>query len=59
MYSVVFKDIAHGTTEMGFETFDEAMEYWQDYADTETCVFGQLIDDDADEVVWEFDEEKK
>ena len=56
MFDVTFIDEAHGIQEMGFETFDEAAEYWQNYADTPTCVYGALMDDSNGEVIWHFDD---
>lgn len=56
MFDVTFIDNAHGIQEIGFETFDEAAEYWQDYADTPTCVYGELVDSDNGEVIWHFDD---
>lgn len=56
MYNVMFVDKVHGTTTEEFTAYDEAMEYWQDYADTETCVAGSMWDADTGEVIWEFDD---
>ena len=39
-----------------FETFSEAQEYWDFYADAPTCVAGEMIDLDTKEIIWEFDE---
>ena len=56
MYNVRFVDTVHGETEENFETYDEAMEYWNNYADTETCVAGVLMDLDNCEIIWNFDD---
>ena len=53
-YRVSFTDEIHGVTTEDFTTFDDAAEYWQDYADTPTCVSGCLIDLENDEVIWSF-----
>lgn len=56
-YIVIFKDSVFGFQVEEFPTFDEAIKYWDDYADTETCVAGRLIDTETDEIVWSFNEE--
>ena len=53
-YSVSFTDEVHGVITEDFSTFDEAAEYWQNYADTPTCISGYLIDLDNKEIIWEF-----
>ena len=58
MYKVGFVDTVHGLNVVEFEDFDSAAEYWNDYADTETCVSGWLIDNSTGEIIWEFDEKK-
>lgn len=57
-YQVVFDDNAHGIHFNHFETFDEAQEYWDDYADAETCVAGEMIYLDDEETIWHFDDEQ-
>jgi len=59
MYSVTFIDTIHGTFQEQFDTFDAAAEFWQEYADTETCVSGWLIDMKNGEVIWDFDDREK
>ena len=54
MYQVIFDDEIHGEITENFDTFDEAAEYWQEYADTETCRHGQLWDKSNGEVIWRF-----
>jgi len=56
MYNVRFVDTAHGEIEENFDSYDAAMEYWNDYADTETCVAGRLIDLNNGEIIWQFDD---
>lgn len=56
MYTVYFKDNIHGDIEQDFDTFAEASEYWQEYADTPSCVQGELFDRDANEIIWCFSE---
>lgn len=55
MYQVIFDDEAHGEITETFATFDEAAEFWQDYADTPTCHAGQLWDMSNGEVIWRFE----
>lgn len=57
MYQIIFDDEAYGEITENFETFDEAAEYWQEYADTPTCRRGQLWDMANGEVIWRFGEE--
>lgn len=54
MYKVIFIDDNHGMIIETFETFDEAVEYWNEYADTPSCTKGVLYDTEASEIVWEF-----
>ena len=54
MFVVEFQDKVHGEFIEFFNTFDEAVEYWQAYADTPTCVNGRLCDEEAGEIIWEF-----
>lgn len=54
MYRVVFVDEVHGENCEEFNSFDEAVEYWNSYADTETCIEGELIDLEDGEVIWSF-----
>lgn len=55
-FQVIFDDKYHMVYINHFETFAEAQEYWDDYADVETCVAGEMIDLDNGETIWEFDE---
>lgn len=54
MYEVIFTDSEHGVNVESFNTFDEAAEYWNEYADTPTCVAGSLLDRSNGEVIWRF-----
>ena len=54
MYRVVFVDEVHGENREEFNSWDEAVEYWNSYADTETCIEGELIDLEDGEVIWSF-----
>ena len=56
MFEVVFEDTQHGEIAEKFENWDDAVEFWQEYADTETCVAGELLDDETGETIWEFDD---
>ena len=53
MFIVLFIDKVHGTNTEVFNTFEEAQEFWDAYADTETCVYGKM--EDANGIIWEFD----
>ena len=55
-FQVIFDDKDHHIQINHFDTFEEAQEYWDDYADVETCVAGEMIDLDNGETIWEFDE---
>lgn len=54
MYEVIFDDSIHGEIIERFTDWDEAMSYWNSYADTESCVAGQLIDRNTEEIIWSF-----
>lgn len=56
MYQVIFCDEVHDTQVAQFESFEEAVEYWNMYADTPTCFAGELKDLENDEIIWEFNE---
>ena len=56
MYNVRFVDTVHGENEENFDTYEAAMEYWNDYADAETCVAGWMTDLNNGEVIWQFDD---
>jgi len=56
MIKIIFDDAEHGTQYELFETYEQAQEYWDEYADTETCFGGVMYDIDNDEVIWEFHE---
>lgn len=54
MYQVYFDDEVKGEITEDFETFTEAADFYNDYADTETCTGGGLWDKSTGEVIWEF-----
>jgi hypothetical protein len=56
MYNITFVDSEHGEINENFETWDEAAEYWQAYADAPTCKRGWLTDLDTHEIIWRFNE---
>lgn len=56
MYEVIFDDATHGEVTEQFDTFNEAVEFWQSYADTETCEAGELVDRTTGEIIWSFGE---
>ncbi len=56
MYNVRFYDSTVGNVEEDFDSYEAAQEYWDDYADTETCLFGRMIDLDNGEIIWQFDD---
>ena len=55
MYEVIFEDKVHGAIDEKFDTFAEAMDFWNDYADTSSCTAGELSDTETGEVIWTFD----
>ena len=58
-FQVIFCDEMHGVHINHFDEFEEAQEYWNDYADAPTYVAGEMIDLDTAEVIWEFDDSQK
>ena len=56
-FQVIFQDSVHGLQINHFEAFADAQEYWNDYADVETCEAGEMIDVDTGEVIWDFGKE--
>ena len=54
MYRVVFVDEYHGENAEDFKTWDEAVEYWNMYADALTCSKGRMIDLSNGETIWSF-----
>ena len=56
MFEVLFKDTIHGTHTEIFDTFAEASEYWEQYADEPSCKAGVLTDLDNDEILWCFED---
>ena len=47
----------YAKVEQIFDEYKDAQEYWDAYADVETCEAGELLDLDDGEVIWEFGEE--
>ena len=56
MYNVRFVDTIHGENEENFDSYEAAIEYWNNYADTESCVAGWLTDLSNGEIIWQFDD---
>lgn len=54
MFRIVFVDEVHGENSEDFNSWDEAVEYWNSYADAPTCTEGELIDLENGEVIWSF-----
>lgn len=54
MFTVTFIDKNHGGTTETFDEYAEAQEFWDNYADTTSCVYGRLEDENG--IIWEFDE---
>jgi len=54
MYRVTFIDSVHGEIDEEFDDFQNAADFWQDYADTPTCEMGRLTDLETGEVIWDF-----
>lgn len=55
-FQVIFEDELHGIHINHFEDFAEAQEYWDFYADLETCRAGEMLDLDDDEIIWRFED---
>lgn len=55
-YQVIFEDAIHHTQINHFDSFESAQKYWNNFADIETCVAGEMIDLDNGEIIWEFNE---
>ncbi len=55
-FQIIFCDTIHDNQIAQFDTFEEAAEYWEMYADTPTCFAGELKDLENDEIIWEFNE---
>ena len=55
-FQIIFEDSVHGTQVAHFDSFIEAMEYWNEYADTETCVAGEFKTLHSDGIICEFDD---
>ena len=55
-FEITFEDSVHGTEIAYFDNFFDAMDYWNDYADTETCVAGtfKVLKDNG--LILEFDD---
>ena len=56
MYEVKFFDSNLGEQVERFESYVEAQEYWQEYADADTCLAGKMTDLENNEVIWDFDD---
>lgn len=54
MYQIIFSDSVHNTQIIQFDNFADASEFWQMYADIETCFAGELKDLANGEIIWEF-----
>lgn len=50
-FQVIFCDSIHSTQIAQFDTFDDAAEYWQAYADIDTCYAGWLEDLENNEII--------
>lgn len=50
----MFNDTVHGETVKTFKTFEEAQKYWDENAEIDTCIAGQMWDVLNDEIIWEF-----
>lgn len=53
-YKITFEDEVQGHIEETFETFPEAQDFWDEYADTDTCVSGKMVYLTTNEIIWEF-----
>lgn len=54
-FQVVFDDKYYMVYINQFDTFTEAQKYWDDHADAEIYVAGEMINLDTGEIIWEFD----
>lgn len=54
MFVVLFKDKYLGMSIEHFDNFNDAVEYWNEYADAETCERGLMLDFDNAEIIWKF-----
>ena len=59
MYEVIFEDVVHGTQVECFDSFEEAAEFWDEYADSPTCKAGTLTDLSNGEILWAFEDGAK
>lgn len=53
-YKITFEDEVQGHVEETFETFPEAQDFWDEYADTNTCASGKMVYLPTNEIIWEF-----
>lgn len=58
MYNVTFIDTLFGEMSEDFEDWDSAINYWQDYADTPTCICGRLKEIETGEAIWSFNDQE-
>lgn len=56
-FQVIFEDSTYGIHINHFDSFDEAQEFWDFYADAPTCEAGEMIDLDDGEIIWDFGKE--
>lgn len=56
MYEVNFFDSNLGEQIERFDSYEEAQEYWDQYAEAETCLAGKMIDLSNGEIIWDFDD---
>lgn len=54
MYIVIFNDSVHGMVTEFFDNFSSAIEFWNDYADTPSCINGTLYDAQRSEIIFQF-----
>ena len=53
-FQIIFEDMVHGLQITHFDTYTDAQDYWDAYADVTTCVAGEMIDLDDGEIIWNF-----
>ena len=55
MYSVKFITNEQHEIVEEFTEFDQAQMYWDLNADADNLVFGQMVDENNNEIIWEFE----
>ena len=51
MYTIEFYDCVWGDIEESFDNYEDALEYWEQYKDTPTCINGCFYECETGETV--------